>query len=313
LRRKSFFMYKLVIIILAVSISFIFSGCIRSQPDAVEIDFADAYEGVEYSETNNDNQATLRVAIATVISPRESFAYYKDLFEFLSKRLSTKIEFKQSMSYQEVNDMLAQNLVDMAFICSGAYVVGSDYFELLVVPVVNGLPYYRGYVITNNASNIFRFEDFQGRSFTYSDPLCFTGKLYIDTRLMDMGTTAEEFFGEVKFSMSHDISIQMVSRNLVDGASINGLIFEYMAEYHPDHVNRIRIIEKSGFNGIPPIVNSLLMPRDLREEIQSFLLNMHETQEGRKILDKLLIDQFILGSDTLYQGLREAKNIYEPV
>ncbi len=306
-------MYRQFVIVLIMAFSLINNGCFRSQPDAVEVDFSIASEGEENSETNADSKATLRVAIATVISPRESFSYYKDLFEFLSQQLNRKIEFKQSMTYQEVNDMLSKNLVDMAFICSGAYVVGSDHLELLVVPVVNGLPYYRGYIITNEANNIFQFEDFKGKSFTYSDPLCFTGKLYIDSRLMDMETTADEFFGEVKFSMSHDVSIQMVSRNMVDGASVNGLIFDYMSEYHPDHVGRIRIIEKSGYNGIPPIVNSLLMPRDLREEIQAFFLNMHETSTGKEILDKLLIDRFILGNDSLYHGLREAKNIYEPV
>ena len=306
-------MYRQFLIVLIVAFSLISNGCFRSQPEAVEVDFSISSEREDNSETNAGSKATLRVAVATVISPRESFTYYKDLFEFLSQHLNRKIEFKQSMTYQEVNDMLAKNLVDLAFICSGAYVVGSDHFELLVVPVVNGLPYYRGYVITNEANNIFQFEDFKGRSFTYSDPLCFTGKLYIDSRLMELETTADAFFSEVKFSMSHDISIQMVSRNMVDGASVNGLIFDYMSEYHPDHVNRIRIIEKSGYNGIPPIVNSLLMPRDLREEIQSFFLNMHETSAGKDILDKLLIDRFILGSDSLYHGLREAKNIYEPV
>ncbi len=288
------------------------SGCFRTQPEAVEVDFSSSDEAAKQL-VHNDSLAPLRVAIATVISPRESFVYYKELFESLSQQLGRKIEFKQSMTYQEVNDMLAQNLVDMAFICSGAYVVGSDHFELLVVPVVKGLPYYRGYIISNEATNIVRFEDFKDRSFTYSDPLCFTGKLYIDSRLKDMGTTSEDFFGEIKFSMSHDVSIQMVSRNLVDGASVNGLIFDYLSVHQPDHINHVRIIEKSGYNGIPPIVNSLLMPRELREEIQSFFLHMHEHETGKAILNKLLIDKFIMGSDTLYHRLREAKQVYDQV
>ncbi len=287
-------------------------GCFRTQPDAVEVDFLSSNEAT-IQVTNNDSLGVLRVAIATVISPRESFVYYKELFEALSQQLGRKIEFKQSTTYQEVNDMLTKNLVDMAFICSGAYVVGSDHFELLVLPVVNGLPYYRGYIITNEATNISRFEEFKDRSFTYSDPLCFTGKLYIDSRLSEMGTTSEEFFREIKFSMSHDVSIQMVSRNLVDGASVNGLIFDYLSEHQPEYVNHVRIIEKSGYNGIPPIVNSLLMPRKLREDIQSFFLHMHDHEAGKTILNKLLIDQFIMGSDTLYHGLREAKKLYDPV
>jgi hypothetical protein len=40
--------------------------------------------------------------------------------------------------------------------------------------------------------------------------------------------------------MSHDISIQMVSRNLVDAASIDGLIFDYLEIFQPDKVRNIR-------------------------------------------------------------------------
>lgn len=286
------------------------SGCIRNQPEAVDVDFTSTEETVKATDPDN-LPSTLRVAIATVISPRESLTYYKELFESLSQQMGIQVEYKQSLTYQEVNDMLSQNLVDMAFICSGAYVAGSDHFELLAVPVVNGLPYYRGYIITNEATDIHRFEDFKGRSFTYSDPLCFTGKIFIDKRLSDLGTTDESFFGDIKFSRSHDVSIQMVSRNMVDGASVNGLIFDYLSVHHPEYVDNVRIIEKSEYKGIPPIVNSLLMPPDLRRELQSFFLQMNENEHDKAILDKLLIDKFILGSDTLYDGLREAKKFYE--
>jgi hypothetical protein len=39
------------------------------------------------------------------------------------------------MSYEEVNGLLDRNLVDMAFICTGAYIDGSDNFDLLVAPL----------------------------------------------------------------------------------------------------------------------------------------------------------------------------------
>ena len=183
----------------------------------------------------------------------------------------------------------------------------SDYCELLVVPVVQGRPQYRGYVITHKDSPVNTFEDFKGRSFTYSDPLCFTGKLFVDNRLMGLGEDAESFFSEVQYSMSHDISIQMVARSVVDGASVNGLIFEYMKVHHPEFTNQIKIIEMTEYNGIPPVVHSLGVPEGLVMDIQSFFLGMHESSQGRAMLDRLLIDRFILAGDTLYDGLRRAR------
>ncbi|MEE4176033.1 MAG: PhnD/SsuA/transferrin family substrate-binding protein [Bacteroides sp.] len=282
------------------------NSCRSPQTETVVVDFSDVLPEVEMSDSSH-SRASIRVAIATVISPRESFIYYKDLFDYMAEQLGLDVEFKQRMTYEEVNSLLAQNQVDIAFICSGAYVVASDSVELLAVPLHNGLPYYQGYVITRQDSDIRRFEDFRGRSFTYSDPLCFTGKLFIDGKLADMGTHADAFFGSILYSNSHDISIQMVSRGLVDGASVNGLIFDYLSAFQPSHVENIRVIEKSGYFGIPPIVNAKGMPDTLKADIQSFLQELHLNEKGRGILNHLQVDKFILSGDTLYDGVREAR------
>ncbi len=285
---------------------FVIVACSGPSRDAYEVDFTDSIDVV----SDNDQDTTaIRVAIATVISPRESFVYYQEMFNALAIHLGRRVEFKQRTTYEEVNELLAQNLVDMAFVCSGAYIQGADYMELLFVPVVNGKPLYRGYVITHKNSEVQRFEDFEGLTFTFSDPLCFTGSLFVDLRLHQLGTNAEDFFGEIVYSLSHDLSIQMVARNVIDGAAVNGLIFDYMATYRPGYVSDLRIVEKTSAGGIPPVVNSLLMPRALRSEIQSFFVDMHKQEETGKILEKILVDKFVLADDTLYDSLREMKEM----
>lgn len=280
------------------------ASCRQPAREVHEVDFS---EGDTAELRGDPDPGALRVAISTVISPRESFIYYQEMFEALSESIGISVEFKQRGTYAEVNDLLAQNLVDMAFICSGAYISGSDHHELMFVPVVSGEPYYRGYIITNKNSGISRFEDLRGKRFTYSDPLCFTGSLFIDRRMESLGTDTETFFGEIVYSLSHDVSIQMVSRNLIDGAAVNGLIFDYLRKNRPEYIEDVEIIEITGPGGIPPVVNSLLMPRELRNEIQDFFLGMHENDNTREILDNLLIDKFIIAGDTLYDGLREIK------
>lgn len=301
-RSRTFLLLLLPVFLFAAS-------CNGPRKEPVTIDFSQEQQASELS--GIDSIPTLRVAIATVISPRESFIYYKELFDYISEELNLRVEFKQRMTYQEVNQLLAENQVDVAFICSGAYVVGAESVELLVVPVHNNLPYYQGYVITQQNSTVTRFEDFRGKSFTYSDPLCFTGKLFIDGKLKEMGTSSEEFFSQVLFSSSHDISIQMVSRNLVDGASVNGLIYDYLSHFQPEAIHNIRLIEKSNYFGIPPIVNSKGLSRTLRSEIQALFLDMHLHEQGRRIMNQLQVDRFIISGDTLYDGIREARKFLE--
>ncbi len=296
-------------VVLLLAFVFFASSCKGPRQETITVDFSQEQSAFELSDS--DSIPTLRVAIATVISPRESFVYYKELFDYISEKLNLKVEFKQRMTYQEVNQLLAENLVDVAFICAGAYASSVGSMELLVVPLHNNLPYYQGYVITQQNSDIQQFEDFRGKSFTYSDPLCVTGKLFIDGKLKEMGTNSEAFFGQVLYSSSHDISIQLVSRNLVDGASVNGLIFDYLAQFQPEAVQNIRLIEKSNYFGIPPIVNSLGLSRTLRAEIQELFLDMHLHEQGREIMKHLQVDRFILTGDTLYDGIREARKFLE--
>ncbi len=277
------------------------------EDNTFEVDFSDPVASDTLDVKDRDPEV-LRVAISTVISPRESFTYYEDMFAAMARDLDIRVDFVQRTTYGEVNELLATNEVDMAFICSGAYIDGVDHHELMFVPVIDGTTTYRGYVITQLNSPIQRFEDFEGKTFTYSDPMCFTGSLFVDRRLQDLGTGADHFFGEVVYSYSHDLSIQMVSRQIVDGAAVNGLIYEYIKKHQPELIENIRIIEKTIPGGIPPVVNSLLLDRKLREDIQQFFLQMHEQESTRAILDELLIDKFVIASDSLYDGLRDIQS-----
>jgi phosphonate transport system substrate-binding protein len=285
-----------------------FLSCRGPVKEPVEIDFISGDSPGERQLTN-DTLPVLSVAVAPVVSPKESFVYYKDLFDYMSKELGVTIDFRQRMSYEEVNTMLERNAVDLAFICTGAYIERSAGMGLLVAPEFAGKPYYYAYIIVHKDSDIYSFDDLKGRGFAYTDPLSNAGKLYAEKRLHDKGESAEGFFGSTVYTMSHDLSIQMVSRRLVDGASVSSLIYHYVESVHPDIVKDIRIVERSVPFGSPPIVHSLLLPPERKQRIQELLLGLHQTEEGRRILDNLLIDRFVRVEDSLYNSVRSMSRL----
>ena len=91
----------------------------------------------------------LRVAIASVISPKETIRIYRELLEYLGQELGRPVEILQRSTYAEVNDLIRAANVDLAFVCSQAYVQGNDEFgmELLVVPEVRSEVTYYSYII----------------------------------------------------------------------------------------------------------------------------------------------------------------------
>jgi phosphonate transport system substrate-binding protein len=302
---------KLISYIALCSIIIFHASCYNKeakQNDIIEIDFNDNQKLIE-STLLYDTLPTINVAVAAIISPRETFSYYNELFEFISVKIDHQINFKQRKTYQEINDMLNNREVEMAFICSGAYVeekLRSD-IEILAVPVCNGKPMYQAYIITDKSSQIENFKDFQGKSFAFTDPLSNTGKLYADSRLAELNTTAESFFSYTIFSYGHDLSMQLVSKGVVDGATIDGLIYEYRASFFPEHVKNLKVIEKSEDFGIPPIVVPKDLDENLKDELRKTFYSIHKDSTGKKILDLLLIEKFIPGEDKNYDGIRRMK------
>ena len=283
---------------LLISLTLFFS-C-NSNQDVKEINLQDDKTSVDSRQTSS--QQKIYVAISTMISPVETFNLYKDLIDYISVKLGVPIEFKQRKTYAEVNELLNQNKLDFAFICTGAYLEARNKMpiEILVVPVVEGKPYYQAYVIVNDESNINSIDELQGKSFAFTDPLSNTGYDYIINILKDRRTNPEKFFSKTIFTYAHDYSIQAVKRKIVDGATVDGLVYEYLKHFQPEKVEGIKIINKSRDFGIPPFVVQKNLDPKLKLELKNIMLTMHQDSEGKKLLNKIMIDKFIEADDSLY-------------
>jgi phosphate/phosphite/phosphonate ABC transporter binding protein len=306
-------MLRLIYKIAFISLILIFQGCKEKDSfnnEPIEIDFSEIVSSDSLKQTNNVNKE-FNVAISAIISPRESLIYYEDLIAFISKKIESPFKIIQRKTYQEVNEMLRKQQVDMAFVCSGAYVIEKKIsnVEILVVPVSNGKPFYQAYIIANMNSTIEKFEDFKDKTFAFTDPLSNTGKLFAIKRLNDLHTTPSSFFSKTIYTNAHDISMQLVSKNIIDGATIDGLIYNYIEKFRPERVANLKIIEKSEEFGIPPIVVPKNIDKNLKNKLKSILLNLHKDPQGKKILDKLLIDKFIEGQDANYNSIREMEKL----
>jgi phosphonate transport system substrate-binding protein len=284
------------------------TGCRQETNEVRTIDFS---KGADPGKVINGGVAKtpLKVAVAAILSPRETFSSYEDLLRYIGEKLDIPVEFHQRQTYREINDMIEKGQLDFAFICSGGYVELDDRsgFEILAVPVSQGKTQYKGYIIVPSSSPAREFKDLKGYSFAYTDLLSHTGYLYPIYRIGQLNEDPANFFSSTILTNAHDVSIQMVARGLVDGAAVSGLVFDYLREKEPERVRDIRIIEISRDFGIPPIVASAKMDSDLKMKVRDFLKNIHNDDYGRKLIDDLLIDRFTDGSDADYEGIREMR------
>ncbi len=247
------------------------------------------------------------MALASVVSPKENLNYYGALLRYLSDKTGREVRLVQRQTYAEINDLLKLGDVDMAFVCTYAYVEGQQEFgmELLVAPVVNGKAEYRSYLIVPADSEAKRFEDLKGRTFAFTDPMSTSGRLVPMYWLTQMGQTPRGFFSSYVFTYSHDNSIRAVANHLVDGAAVDSLVFDTMTAQDEELSKRVKILTRSQAFGAPPVVVRPGLDPHLKTLLKETFLGLSDEPAGHDVLKGLRIDQFVAIDDRAYEGVRE--------
>jgi len=250
----------------------------------------------------------VKIGLAAMISPKETVKFYKQMLDYVGAKLGRPIEMVQKENYDEMDGMLERGDVSIAFLCSGPYVKDKVKFgaELLVAPQSYGQSFYHAYIIVHKDSPIKDMAGLKGKKFAFTDPKSNTGKL-VPTYMIakDFNTTPENFFSEVIYTRSHDKSVEAVAKKLVDGASIDSLIYDYAVKKNPTYTSETKIIRKSAPYGIPPLVVRKEMDPVLRNKIKDIFLSMHTDPAGKAILDGIMVDKFIVPQDKDYNAVRE--------
>ncbi len=276
-----------------------------SETDIRVVDFSKTVV-VEKPGTQSPKNNYLKVAVAAMISPKETFVYYRQLLDYIGNNLGRDVQFIQRKTYGEINELLGKGQIDIAFICSGPYVVGKEKFgfELLATPEVQKSHFYQSYLIVNKTSHLRSIEDLREKVFAFTDPDSNTGKLVPTYWISQMGERPETFFSKTIYTYSHDNSILAVAKSLVDGAAVDSLIWEYYHRKNPVFTSKTRIIRKSEPYGIPPIVASPFLVSELKNRIRQVLFSMHQDARGQQILGELMIDRFTPTRDQWYDSIR---------
>ncbi len=251
--------------------------------------------------------AHLRIGVAAILSPQGTVESYGALADYLSQKLGRPVDLMQRRTYAELNRMVEAGEVDLAFICTNAYVVGSENFgmELLLAPEIGGESVYHSKLIVPAASTAENLADLRAKVFAFTDPMSFTGRIYPVYMLQQLGETPEHFFQRTFYTYSHDRAIEAVADGVADGAAVDSLVLEYSLQRNPNLADQIRIIHTSEAFGIPPVVVPPTLPPRQKMQLHDLLLTMHEDATGQSVLRGLGIDRFVAIDNAAYDGVRK--------
>ena len=215
------------------------------------------------------------------------------------------IELVQRRTYAEITGLLLEGDVDAAWLCGYPYLQHEAALSLLAVPVWQGAPLYRSYLITHNDDPASSLADLQRGTHAFSDPNSNSGYLVTASDLARMGQRPETFFSRTIFAYGHRNVVRAVAQGLTRSGSVDGYVWEALRSVEPGLTDRTRVIAKSELLGFPPFVAR----RDRADQpdvarFKDALLGLHETEAGQEALSLLQLDDVTVATPALFDGIR---------
>ncbi|HPF37468.1 MAG TPA: PhnD/SsuA/transferrin family substrate-binding protein [Phycisphaerae bacterium] len=240
---------------------------------------------------------------------------YHDVVAYFQQKLGRPCELVEDLSYRTVNSMLASGAIDVGFICGLPYVVEADqsppHIRIVAAPVMRAphyenRPEYFTYLIARPESPYTDFRSLRGCAYAYNDEYSNAGYAVPASILADMGETPD-YFGHLIRTGSHEASIHKVAVGEADAACVSSQILDFDLFNNDPDARAVRIIERIGPEGAPPVVVSATMPAELEKEISRVFLGMHEDPRGRVILARALLQKFVEVPDSNYDSIRRRR------
>jgi len=253
----------------------------------------------------------LRFAIAPVISPERGEEDYQRLAGWLGERLRRPVRIVQRRTYGEVNDLLRTSAVDVAVICTGAYLRGRAAgmeVDIVAVPMTPRGPQYESLIIVPRGSGLESFADAAGGRLAFADPLSLSGHFYPLSLAIERGLDPAAVLRRAVYTYSHDNSIHAVADGIVDGAAVDSLVWDYELEHDAETTRDLIVLERSPPLAIHPVVVPRSLDRALAQRIRAALLDLDASPEGPLILDRLGLVSFELPIPGLYDEVEERIN-----
>lgn len=185
----------------------------------------------------------LNIGVSSSENETDSLARNKYYADYLSAQLGVPVNITRGTDYAAVIEAMRSGHVQIAAVGPAAYALARKIMGEEIVPVAitldnQGNPGYHSILAVRADSDFQTIEDVKGASFAFADPNSTSGyavpSYYLATVL---GTSADEYFGEVAFSGGHQQSVV---------ALVNGTFDVVATHWRNEESGNIQTMENNG-------------------------------------------------------------------
>ncbi|MCX8004704.1 MAG: phosphate/phosphite/phosphonate ABC transporter substrate-binding protein [Burkholderiaceae bacterium] len=224
---------------------------------------------------------------------------------YLRRAIGRPVQFVQRANYRQIVDLLLGDQIEAAWLCGYPYVVYERHLALTAVPVYEGAPLYRSYLIVPATdTRTQHVTDLAGTVFAYSDALSNSGYLVPRVELIRAGRSPDTFFRRTFFTHAHRKVVEAVRVGLAAAGAVDGYVWDTLQAQQPQATAGVRVAWRSPTYAFPPIVVRRSAPAAVVAPLLDALLRMPQSPDGRHLLARLNIDGFAAADPALFEGIR---------
>jgi len=226
------------------------------------------------------------------------------LKSYLEKATGRAVQLVTRRTYEEISALLISSQLNGAWICSPPFLTYRTQLELLAVPLWNGKPLYRSYLIADASRAAMSIDDLAGDIHAFSDPNSNSGFVATAAELAAKGLKPERFFRQIFFTYGHENVVRAVASGLAQSGSVDGYVYEVLKEVEPALTQATRVVRASPWFGFPPIAGPLAaVGTENRDRLRHALLTAHQDELGRQLLRMLRLDAFADEPDSVFDSV----------
>ncbi|MBL8908590.1 MAG: PhnD/SsuA/transferrin family substrate-binding protein [Rhizobiales bacterium] len=227
---------------------------------------------------------------------------------YLAQKTGREIALVQRRTYEEITGLLLSGQLTAAWICGYPFAQYRDRLSLVAVPVWQGQPLYRSYLIAGSGRNARSIDDLRGDIHAFSDPNSNSGFLVTAALLAERKLRPEQFFRQSFFTYGHRNVVRAVASGLAQSGSVDGYVWEVMASIEPELTGSTEIVSRSQLLGFPPIACLKTQEESVETRLmRDAFVGMAHDPAGREILGLLKLDGFSVEDPGLFDSI--AKNM----
>jgi phosphonate transport system substrate-binding protein len=258
-----------------------------------------------------DSPAPIRIGLTSVFLDDQA-TFVVAWRSYLETHLQRPVTFVQRGSYREVVDLLREGKLDFAWLCGYPYVRNKSFMRLVAVPLYQGEPLYRAYIIVPASDKKSRsLNDLRGKVFAFSDPDSNSGHLYPKYLLASQSLQPADFFAKTFYTWGHKKVVEAVASGLVQGGAVDGYVWDTLKYLHPELTDKTRILQESPQFGHPPFVAGRSATTKMITDMQQALFHMTHDPLGSQMLDNLNLDGFVYGQPSLFDSIANMSRVVE--